>query len=280
MKKIMLGALLAVATPVAQAGTTQDLESSAIVHGTIVLAKDGTVQSATIDDEAKYGKPIADMVHKAALQWLFYPILRDGKPVVAQSSMDVRVVLQKKPDGNYSARIKGATFGGKDMKSTDTLRTADGAKGVMPIYPKAAIRAHVQGTVYLALHVDRSGHVTEAVAEQVNLANTGSDRALKQYREIMAEATLKAARQWTFVVPTTGRLATQDSWTAHMPVSFKVNNLDKPAPASVWETYVPGPYTPAPWVEKHDVNATDVLADGDIRTEGAGPIRRDPSDHG
>lgn len=281
MKKTMLGALLAMAAMVAQAGTTQNLESSAIVRGTIVLAKDGTVQTAVIDNEAKYGKPIADMVRKAALQWLFYPVLRDGEPVVAKSSMYVRVVLDKKPDGNYSARIKGATFGDLGMQSTDALHNAEGNKNIAPRFPEAAIRGRVQGTVYLSLHVDRSGHVTEAVAEQVNLDNTGSERVLAQYREIFAKATLNAARRWTFVIPTTGRLAHQDSWTVHVPVSYRLNPPGgAPATESVWETYVPGPYTPAPWVNKPDVNTADILTDGDVLTDGAGPIRRSPSDHG
>lgn len=264
----------------AQAGSPQNLESSAIVRGTIVLAKDGTVQTAVIDDEAKYGKPIADMVRKAAQQWLFYPVLRDGKPVVAKSNMYVRVVLDKKPDGNYSARIKGATFGGLGTQSTDALHNANGNKHIAPRYPEAAIRGRVQGTVYLSLHVDRSGHVTEAVAEQVNLDNTGSDRVLAQYRELLAKATLDAARRWTYVVPTTGRLANQDSWTIHVPVSYRLGPPGALGSESVWETYVPGPYTPAPWDNKPDTNDVDVLADGDVMTDGAGPIRRSPSDHG
>lgn len=281
MKKTMLGALLAMTAMAAQAGSPQNLESSAIVRGTIVLAKDGTVQTAVIDDEAKYGKPIAEMVRKAAQQWLFYPVLRDGKPVVAKSNMYVRVVLDKQPDGNYSARIKGATFGDMDSKSTDTLHNTENNKHIPPRNVEAVFRAHVQGTVYLALHVDRSGRVIDAVAEQINLDNTGPDRVLRQYREFLAKATLDAARRWTYVVPTTGRLANQDSWTIHVPVSYRLNPPGgTSASESVWETYVPGPYTPAPWDNKPDTNDVDVLADGDVMTDGAGPIRRSPSDHG
>ncbi len=201
MKKAMFGALLAMATMVAQASSIENIESSAVVSGTIVLAKDGTVQTAVIDDEAKYGQPIADMVRKAALQWRFQPVLRHDEPVVAKSSMHVRVVVKKMPDGNYNARIKGATFGDDSTDSTDTLHNAGVNKRIPPRYPEAAIRGRVQGTVYLALRVDRSGHVVEAVAEQVNLGNTGPDRVIKQYRAILAESALKAARQWTLHDP-------------------------------------------------------------------------------
>jgi hypothetical protein len=280
MKKVMFGALLAMVTMVAQASSTKDIESSAVVSGTIVLAKDGTVQTAVVDDGAKYGQPIADLVRKAALQWRFQPVLRQGEPVVAKSSMHVRVVLKKMPDGNYSARVKGATFGDDNTDSTDTLHGAEGNKKIPPTYPKAAIRGRVQGTVYLALRVDRSGHVIEAVAEQVNLSNIGSDRILNQYRTILAESALKAARQWSYVIPTTGPLAKQDSWTAHVPVNYALNEMNAPKPDRTWVSYVPGPYTPAPWVDKPDINAVDALADDGVRTEGAGPTLLSPFNHG
>ena len=281
MRKVTFAVLLAVATAATQAATQQVVESSAVVNGTIVLAKDGTVQAATVDDAAKYGQPIADMVRNAALQWRFQPVLRGGEPVVAKSGMHVRVVLRKMPDGNYNVHIKGATFGTYDSKDTDTLHYAEGDKRIPPQYPEAAIYAHVQGTVYLALRVDRSGHVTDAVAEQVNLGNVGSDSLLKRYRSILADAALRAARHWTYTIPTTGKLARQDSWTVHVPITFNlqengVTEFDR----GVWQTYVPGPYTPAPWTDKPDVGAADALVDGALQTDGAGPTLLPAPNHG
>lgn len=280
MNRTMLGALLAIVATAAQAGTPRDLESSAVVEGAIVLAKDGTVQAATVDGESRYGKPIADMVRNAALQWRFQPVLRDGQPVLAKASMHVRVVLKKTPDGNYSAHIKGATFGDEDANSTDELRSD---KKTLPRYPDVAVHYRVQGTVYLALHVDRSGHVTEAVAEQVNLDNIGPEPLVKQYRDVLAHAALKAARLWTYTVPTTGKLASQDSWTARVPVNYTLTAVGEPKSESVWQTYVPGPYTPAPWIDKPDMSAADALADdgGDyVQTEGAGPVLLSQDHHG
>ncbi|SEI45267.1 energy transducer TonB [Frateuria terrea] len=271
MKRAVIGTLLATLAMVAHASTPRDLESSAVVDGTLVLAKNGTVQTVQIKDEARYGKPIADMVRKAALQWLFYPVLREGQPVLAKIDMHVRVVLQKAPDGNYTARIKGATFGDMDAKSTDALSNAESNKRIAPRYPIDAARAGVQGTVYLALRIDRSGHVTDAVAEQVNLANIGPDSALRQFRDEMAKTTLAAARRWTYQVPTTGRLASQDHWTARVPVTYTLNDRGEANPDSVWRTYVPGPYTKAPWSDKSDMDSVDAVVNDDVRTEGAGP---------
>jgi len=280
MKKALFGALLALAATAAHASTARDVESSTVVKGSIVVAKDGTVQTAVVDDAKKYGQPIADMVRRAALQWRFQPVLRDGAPVLAKASMHVRVILKRISAGNYNARIKGATFGDSDPNDTGTLRNAERIQRIAPRYPEAAIRARVQGTVYMALHVDRSGRVTEAVAEQVNLGNTGPDRVLQRYRDVLAKAALTAARQWTYAIPATGKLARQDSWTARVPVNFYLNEFGAPKLDRTWQTYVPGPYTPAPWVDRPDMDAADAIADGAVQTDGAGPTLLSAPDHG
>ena len=246
MKKTMWGALLVTLAMAAHGVTRQDIELSAIVNGTIVLAQDGTVQSAVIDHPAQYGQSIANFVHAAAMHWRFRPVLQDGQPVVAKASMHARVVLTQKPDGNFDARIKGVTFGDDDPDDTGTLHNTAYNKKHIPYYPVAAIHARVQGEVYLALRVDRSGHVTDAAAQQVNLDNIGPDNVLKEYRKILADAALKAARHWIYTIPTTGKLARRDSWIVHVPVIFNLEGRNVAEFNRVWQTYVPGPYTPAP----------------------------------
>ncbi|MCP1372875.1 energy transducer TonB [Dyella lutea] len=279
MKKLMFAALLALTAAAAHAGPTKNLETSAVVDGTIVLAKDGAVQLATVEHPEKYGQPIADLVRKVALTWRFDPVLRGGEPVVAKASMHVRVILTKNADGNFTARIKGATFGGNNADTPDDLYS-ENQKKIGPHYPPAAIKARVQGTVYLALHVDREGRVIDAVAEQVNLENMGPDGLLQKYRELMAKSSLDAARRWTYRIPTTGKLAGQDSWTLHVPIVYTLNETGAAPVERVWRTYVPGPYTPAPWVDKPSMTTADALADDGSYTEGAGPVLRSSFDHG
>ncbi len=278
MKKLMFAALFALAAAAAAASPSKSLETSAVVDGTIVLAKDGAVQLATVEHPEKYGQPIADLVHKVALTWRFDPVLRDGQPVIAKASMHVRVILTKNADGNFTARVKGATFGGNNADTPDNLYS-ENQKKIGPHYPPAAIKARVQGTVYMALHVDRDGHVVDAVAEQVNLENMGPDGLLQKYRELMAKSSLDAARRWTYRVPTIGQLAGQDSWTLHVPIVYTLNETGAAPVERVWRTYVPGPYTPAPWVDKPNMAAADALADDGSYTEGAGPVLRSPFDH-
>ena len=68
MKKALFAALLALTAVTAQASTRKDVEASAVINGTIVVAKDGTVEAAVIDHPAWYGQSIADVVRKTALQ--------------------------------------------------------------------------------------------------------------------------------------------------------------------------------------------------------------------
>lgn len=278
MHKTLSAAMLVLVAATAQASTTRDLESSAVVNGSIVVAKDGSVQSAVIDHPEKYGQPIADMVQKTAMQWRFHPVLVDGQPVLAKSSMHARVVVKKTDDGNYTVRVKGASFGDYDANATDELRD-DPHLRKAPKYPQLAVRYRVQGTVYLSLHVDRSGHVTEAVARQVNLENIGDNHTLEQYRKLLAKASIDAAREWTFRIPTTGPLAAHDSWTANVPINYTLNEFGVTPGNHVWETYLPGPYTPAPWVDQPDTNAVDAIADNNVHTEGVGPALLNPASH-
>lgn len=280
-KQRILAGLLALTMTATHAGTTADLESSAIVKGTIVLAKDGSVQSAVLEDEAKMGAPIAELVRKAAMQWRFEPVKVDGEPVVAKSSMNVRLVAKKLENGDFTVRIKGATFGGEaGAIAADRVQSDEGNKKLLPRYPDSALRARLAGTVYMALRIDRTGHVTDAVAEQVNLNSTGPDRVLKQWRDVFSESALKVARQWTYRVPTEGKLAQRNDWTIRVPIVYALTKSGEFSADGIWLTYLPGPYTPAPWVDKPDASAADAMADGGVFTDGTGLVPLTPISQG
>lgn len=269
-KELALGVALALASFVAPAATREDLETSAVVSGTIMLAQDGSVQSVEIPDAAKYGQPIVQFVHDTAMKWRFVPVEVDGKPVAAKTFMQARVVLKKQANGNYSARIRSASFdGGPD--ATDDLANNGSVRKFPPKYPQMAATSGAQGTVYLALRVDRSGHVVDAVAQQVNLWSIGPDHKLALMRNALAESAVAAARHWSFTPPTTGRLVNDAFWVARMPVTYVLSSSSRRPSSPVWQSYVPGPYTPIPWVDKPDAGTADTLADGEVHTDGAGP---------
>ena len=278
MKKVIFAAIFALVAVVAQASSVKDLESSAVIDGSIVVTTDGSVRTTQIDEPEKYG-PIAEMVRNAALKWRFQPVLRHGEPVVAKASMHVRVVVKKLSEGRYAARVTGATFGDDDPVPTDELRYSKSQR-VMPVYPAAPAKARVDATVYVVLRVDRSGHVADAVAEQVNLGSPGAEVLARRYRRAFAEAALKATRRWTFEIPTTGELAASSDWTARIPIHFHVESPRHADTVPVWQTYVPGPYTPAPWAHRQGQDGGDAIAEGALQTEGTGPVLLSKLDQG
>jgi hypothetical protein len=48
----------------------------------------------------------------------------------------------------------------------------------------------MEATVYLLLRLDRPGHVADAIAQQVNLNVTGSERVISRWREVFAGPSL------------------------------------------------------------------------------------------
>jgi len=145
-----------------------------------------------------------------------------------------------------------------------------------PCYPEEAIRARVSGTAYLMLRIGRDGTVQEAIAEQVNLDQYGTPAQMARYRKLLADASIGAARQWTYSVPTRGKSAEDPYWVARVPVSFDLNDFNNPAPRRAygnWRGYIPGPRQSPPWAPQTLLSeAPDALPEGGIDT-GDGPLK-------
>lgn len=271
-KGLLIGALLLASQ--AHALSRGDIESSALIKGTIVIGTDGTVQRVDVDNAEQAGQALTDVVRNTAMKWRFEPVMRDGQAVIARSQMSVRVVAKAQSDGNYAVRVKGASFG--DGTTTDELRPSPDNKHRQPRYPEAAIRGRVQGTVYLVLQVNRQGNVTEADAEQVNLTGIGSETFANSGRKVLADSAIKVARTWTYEPPTTGPLARQDSWIVRVPVKFFLWREGEKEQVAFWETYLPGPRKDIPWIHAFERKTNehylvDALLDNTAQTEGAGP---------
>ncbi|TBR39784.1 MULTISPECIES: energy transducer TonB [Dyella] len=281
MRKTWLVAALATVS-VAQATEFRPVvESSTLVKGTIVLNKDGTVASTSIDDENVLGNALSDVVRKTAAQWRFDPVMQNGEPVIAKARMSVRLVARKNDSGDYNVRVKGAMFG----ESVDATKRRNLPHLTSPAYPPAAVSAQLEATTYVALRLDKDGHVIDAVAEQVNLSQWGSERLMKEWRDVFAKAALAAARKWTVQRPDDAPPLNADTWTARIPVVFHITNLHTGRTRSIWQTYVPGPVDPIPWLEGKPARGAfaqspDALPDGQIAIEGDGPNLLTPTDHG
>lgn len=268
---------LALATTAVHAGddATRNPDKSAIIAGSLVIAENGTVQSTSLDVEGGEGadEAINKMILGIVNSWRFEPATVDGKPVISQTHVFVRLVAHQKDDGNFSISVKGATFTA-DASTNVTDYPQWNKDGKSP-HSRQLERDEIGGTVYLALRIDGQGHVADVVPEQVNLSKPESDATMAKWREELATPAIEAARTWTFTPPTTGPLAAQHEWTIHVPVKLGRSGGSGRGkqPRSAWQTYVPGPVLPVPWLQGKQINAStpDALLNGAIAIEGTAP---------
>jgi hypothetical protein len=279
MKRLLMGLCGLLLAGAALADSQKDMrervQASMLVTGSILVAPDGSVRSYTIDHPEKLPPVVVGLIDKGTKSWIFAPVVIDGQPVAARANMSLRIVA--KPDGKdeYAISVAGAQFGedknnkGDDSEPGETI-TSDSRPS--PHYPETAVRASVWGTVYLRLLVNREGRVANAIAEQVNMGVLASDQELDKWRLLLADASLRAVKRWTFHIPTVGREATQDHWEVRVPVNYILDGRTPRERYGRWDPYVPGPEHAVPWQQKSEESsgAADAIADGGLYQIGSG----------
>lgn len=232
------------------AAVRKQVESSLQVSGTVTIAPDGTVQAHTLDPKAPLGEPLVQFLDESIRKWRFQPVTVDGKVVTARVPMHLRLVARPTGDGNASITIASTHFGSRDAGvPTDFVSRGRLAP---PMFPKDAARMGGKGTVYLIVQVGRDGRVANVDAEQVNLRVVGTENQMEMLRSTFTKAALRAARNWTFDIPTTGDEAKDDHWLVRVPVEFVLVGRpgDKPHDKTGWDSYVPGPRNARmPWAQ-------------------------------
>lgn len=264
--KVFAGLLLAVFAAVALAQSPRQVrnqaEASMVVTGHVDVEADGTVSAHGIDGRDGYPDYVLAMVDNAAPTWRFEPVLVNGEPVAARAKMSLRLVARPVGDGGYEVYIDSGRFGDYSDTATDraTKRTMD-----PPLYPHDMVRAGAQGTAYVLLKIGRDGSVEEALVERVNLRTVGNDKQMERMRRSFSEASLRAARGWTFNPPTTGELVDDDFWVARIPVEYNLSGDEtRSGGVGSWQRYIPGPRAPQPaWVTRYD-SGSDAVEPGGI----------------
>lgn len=217
------------------------LEMEAI--GEIQIAPDGHVSDYRIN--SKLSPALVELVEKNVHGWQFEPVLVDGQPVVAKTAMRVR--LKADPmnvKDNYKVSIVDVTFG-------EPKRVG---KGKAPRYPSSAVGARLGAKVMLALKLDASGNVVDALPYQTSLdGRASSEVEADRWRREFEKASLVAARSWKYDLTETinGRSI---GTNVLAPIEFTIS--DRPEPPSGWRAYIPGPVHVAPWMQA-DITAVN-----------------------
>jgi hypothetical protein len=225
-----------------------------VVTGTIGITPQGGVMGYTLDQPEKLPPVVAEVIGENIPRWSFEPVLREGKPIAAKTRMTLRLVARPMGSGKFQIAVRGAYFGDQGL-------VAKTVKAAQPRFPREAIRNRLDAWVYLALRIDRAGNVADVVAQQVNLRVIANDNELDHWRKLFATATVDAVRQWTF---TPADASDHGPYrVVRVPVVYRISEGSSPRKPAYgqWESYVPGPLEPAPWLDadKQITDAADAL---------------------
>ncbi|TAN04196.1 MAG: energy transducer TonB [Rhodanobacteraceae bacterium] len=237
----------------------RSVEASMLVTGEIAVNPDGSVYVYSLDQRDKLPAPVVKLIDGALPHWKFTPVEVDGKPVLAKASMSLRIVAKQIDADHAAIRVKSAAFGTQTAQSEKTSECANSAcltylERRPPIYPSNLVNDLVSGTVYLAVEVDRQGKVSQVAVEQVDLRRIADGADLDRWRRELGLVSMKAARDWTFQVPTSGLEAGKDHWVVTVPINYSIGIPGERkaigAPGyGQWDVYVPGPVHSIPWAE-------------------------------
>lgn len=276
---MMALALVLCASVAAAAGpraARKQIERSMLVTGHVLVEPDGSVSGWEIDQREKLPDFVAGLIEKSAPEWKFEPVLVDGSPGRARARMSLRVVANQTDDGSYRVAIRSGYFGEEAMTPEERRRQAD-ADDVRsldmtpPSYPMQAAQGGVRGTVYLVVRVNRQGEVDDVAVEQVNLKTLGSEGQMTMMRNMLAQPAVRAARKWTFRIPTAGDSAGDAHWFVRVPVDYKLGG-DKSAEYGQWDAYIPGPRQTIAWLDTSPDagDSPDALVAGGVYMLGKG----------
>jgi hypothetical protein len=260
-------ALVAAPAQAAKPPADVPVEMGMRIEGSLAIGSDGRINALEIDKQDMIPEAVATLVRDTVQKWEFEPQLRDGVAVPTDTRMTVRVVARPGENETFNVHLVSAHF---EAAKSDAERAADRrGRTVAPRYPGEVFRYGGQGTVYLALKVDRDGRVVDRVAEQVNLRSTGTPKQLEAFRNGLAKASLDAARKWRFPQSAEDAALDQPYRTLRVPVTFAIGGTPTDD-LRHWRAYVPGPRSQIPWTTRADSAAfsPDLLSDGSATLAG------------
>ena len=255
-------------TPGSVRAVRSTVESALRVTGTIDVDAAGTVVAWSLDQPEKLPPEVVRMAEANVPKWLFEPVtLPEGTPA-SRMRMSMLFVAREMPDGTHRVALRHPSFNPLDGPWFTV------AKRGRRTYPPAAVAYNVTGTVFIALRIHRSGKVSDAMVEQVNLNVVDRERTLDAFRNLLGDAALDTARKTQFNAPEALFPPGVDERVARMMFVFRTET--SPAPGyGEWSTYVPGPRTEIPWREASDLadTAPDALPPDVTQVSNSG-IRR------
>lgn len=196
------------------------------VKGEIQIAPDGHVNDYQLKSDL--APAVASLVDRTVRGWHFEPVVIDGNPVNAKTTMTLHLRGEPTSGDSYSLSIASVFFG-----------TLTRVKMVAPKYPSEAAHKGLGAKVVLYLLIDVDGKVVEAIAHQTGLDKRApSEHEAEARREQFEKASIKAAMQWQYNPSEFVNGKAVSNRYAIAPIVF--GNHEATA-------YLTGPIHPTPW---------------------------------
>lgn len=266
----MLAATLGLAAMPASAGrpaVADTLESVKVlqVEGIVVIDTQGGVEDYRI--QTPLNDALRGLVDKAVHRWRFRPVVVDGQVRRAEARM--RITLAATAMGeDYQVRVDNVIFPDPDQKpgqpaAGDTAGYS-ARKLAPPVYPQGLMRANVSGTVLLAIRMDASGRAADVAAVQSMLMDVrGREKVLQIATGMMEQASVSAAKRWTFNLPADFERRPPDQRVVMVPVEFLMESTPKSTAAGIWRTVVRTPVRKVDWLPQG--KGTQAVGVADLR---------------
>ena len=242
---------------------SQPSEYSLVVEGNVDIDPSGTVTHCELDHADAFSRDVRDLIARAADTWRFEPVRIDGRAVAARTHMRLLLVAKPAAGGALDVRIRHGNFDDPGVTAQERPSLLSIRR---PVYPGMLDREGVAATVYMLLRISHEGRAIDAVVQEVDLRTQGTPDELARWRDAFGRASLSSAMTMRANVPAHGALAGKDSFVVQMPFRFELG-AGPPAPG-VWEEYLPGPVTTAPWDTASF--APGGLPEGQVRVAGEG----------
>lgn len=201
-----------------------EFDAYMFVDGEVSVSDVGRVTAHRIDTEVE--PQIKALVDRVVARWLFEPV-RIGDAASAFTS-NMRVTLHGvAKDGELIVRVEDVEFRdsviARQGQSID--RSIRAAHMQPPRFPREALKARLEGRTMIALRVDRTGQVIDAVVSHTDLVGTSrSEKTLARARGMLEQSSLSALKQWRFELADNAIPEGQSDTSVLIPVSYSVSD--------------------------------------------------------
>jgi TonB family protein len=150
------------------------------VEGLVILEAKTDEEGRVIDVRVLRSVPVLDQAAiDAVKQWVYEPMLIDGKPRKVVFTVTARFALKDGPKPGIPDE-----FAAGAVKAEGDIKPPKLVKEVLPVYPREAQQTRVQGVVILGVRTDEQGRVVDA-------------KVLRSI-PLLDQAAIDAVRQWVY----------------------------------------------------------------------------------